>query len=158
MHISMIKGDIRFASVNAKLKYLNFITETLITSCYSGLIVNDRSTQMVKWPAVIKYHSEDELIYVESLTEWKNDPGLCLPHYESEDRLIDASGALFSLPVASSPLNTDMFVSLDCRILVSEFVELIRKHAVIENYCCSAKLNAKTYQQVIAMVKEINSL
>ncbi|QUM80097.1 hypothetical protein HWV01_07230 [Moritella sp. 5] len=113
---------------------------------------------MVKWPAVIKYHGEDELIYVESLTEWKNDPDLCLPNYESEDRLIDASGALFSLPAASSPSDTDMFVSLYSRILVPEFVELIRKHAVIENYCCSAKLNAKTYQQVMAMVKEINLL
>ena len=113
---------------------------------------------MVKWPAVIKYHGEDELIYVESLVEWQNDPDLCLPHYESEDRLIDASGALFSLPVASSPSDTDMFVSLDSRILVPEFVELVRKHAVIENYCCSAKINAKTHQQVVAMVKEINSL
>ena len=113
---------------------------------------------MVKWPAVIKYHGEDELIYVESLTEWKNDPDLCLANYESEDRLIDANGALFSFPAASSPSDTDMFFSLDSRILVPEFVELIRKHAVIENYCCSAKLNAKTYQQVITMVKEINSL
>jgi len=112
----------------------------------------------INWPAVIKYHGEDELIYIESLSEWKNDPDLCLPHYESEDRLIDACGALFSLPAAPSLSDTGMFVSLEARILVPEFVELIRKHAVIENYCCSAKLNAKTYQQVIAMVKEINSL
>ena len=113
---------------------------------------------VVKWPAVIKYHGEDELIYIASLAEWQNDPDLCLPHYESEDRLIDASGALFALPAASSPLDTDMFVSLDSRILVAEFVELVRKHAVIENYCCSAKINAKTHQQVVSMVKEINSL
>ncbi|NQZ51206.1 MAG: hypothetical protein HRT95_13870, partial [Moritella sp.] len=73
-------------------------------------------------------------------------------------RLIDASGALFALPAASSPSDTDVFVALDSRILVAEFVELVRKHAVIENYCCSAKINAKTHQQVIAMVKEINSL
>jgi len=113
---------------------------------------------MVNWPAVVKYHGEDELIYVESFAEWQNDPDLCLSHYELEDRLIDATGALFSLSAASSPSDTDMFVALDLRILVPEFVELVRKHAVIENYCCSAKLNAKTYQQVIAMVKEINSL
>ena len=113
---------------------------------------------VIKWPAVIKYHGEDELIYIASLVEWQNDPDLCLPHYESEDRLIDASGALFSLPSALSPSDTDMFVSLDSRILVAEFVKLVRKHAVIENYCCSAKINGKTHQQVIAMVKEINSL
>ncbi len=116
------------------------------------------NNSVVQWPAVIKYHGEDELIYIESLSEWKNDPNLCLPHYESEDRLIDASGALFSLPAAPSLSDTDMFVSLDSRILVPEFVDLVRKHAVIENYCCSAKINANTHQQVIAMVKEINSL
>jgi len=113
---------------------------------------------MVNWPAVLKYHGEDELIYVESLAEWQSDPSLHLPHYESEDRLIDANGALFSLSSTSCSSDTSMFVALDSRILVSEFVELVRKHAVLENYCCSAKLNAKTYQQVIAMVKEINSL
>jgi len=113
---------------------------------------------VIQWPAVIKYQGEDELIYVESFAEWQNDPDLCLPHYESEDRLIDACGALFSLPSASCPTDTDMFVALDSRILVPEFVELVREHAVVENYCCSAKLNAKTHQQVIAMVKEINSL
>ena len=119
------------------------------------VVVNN---SVIKWPAVIKYHGEDELIYIASLAEWQIDPDLCLPHYESEDRLIDASGALFALAAASSPLDTDMFVSLDSRILVAEFVELVRKHAVIENYCCSAKINAKTHQQVVAMVKEINSL
>lgn len=112
----------------------------------------------VKWPAVIKYHGEDELIYIESLAEWLNDPDLCQANYEAEDRLIDVSGALFSLPTTSFIANTETFVSLDAQISLHEFVELVRKHAVIENYCCSAKLNAKTHQQVIAMVKEINSL
>lgn len=113
---------------------------------------------MIKWPAVIKYQGEDELIYIASLNDWSNDPDLCQSHYEIEDRLIDMSGALFSLPTASADVNTDAFVALDTQISVPEFVELVRKHAVIENYCCSAKINAKTHSQVIAMIKEINSL
>jgi len=138
---------------------------------------------MVKWPAVIKYQGEDELIYIESLAEWQSDPDLCESSYEVEDRLIDASGALFSFssqrliaksaiaklsitqksitkaPITkTSEMQPEAFVDLDESIGVIEFVELVRKHAVIENYCCSAKLNAKTYQQVIAMVKEINSI
>ncbi|MFT7683298.1 MAG: hypothetical protein ACI935_002789 [Moritella dasanensis] len=113
---------------------------------------------MIKWPAVIKYQGEDELIYIASLSDWLNDPDLCQSHFEVEDRLIDMSGALFSLPIVSSAVNTAAFVALDTQISVPEFVELVRKHAVIENYCCSAKINAKTHQQLIAMVKEINSL
>ncbi|MDX2322009.1 MAG: DUF4144 family protein [Moritella sp.] len=113
---------------------------------------------MIKWPAVIKYQGEDELIYLASLNDWLNDADLCLSCYELEDRLIDMSGALFSLPTVSSAVNTTAFLALDAQISVPEFVELVRKHAVIENYCCSAKLNAKTHQQVIAMVKEINSI
>lgn len=113
---------------------------------------------MIKWPAVIKYQGEDELIYIASLSDWLNDPDLCLPNYEAEDRLIDVSGALFLLPTAPSDVNAATFVALNTEIPVHEFVELVRQHAVIENYCCSAKINAKTHQQVIAMVKEINSL
>ncbi|QUM77134.1 hypothetical protein HWV00_13325 [Moritella sp. 24] len=143
---------------------------------------------MVKWPAVIKYQGEDELIYIESLAEWQSDPDLCESSYEVEDRLIDASGALFSFssqrsiaklvitksaiaklsitqksitkaPITkTSEMQPEAFVDLDESIGVIEFVELVRKHAVLENYCCSAKLNARTHQQVIAMVKEINSI
>jgi len=107
---------------------------------------------------VVKYHGEDELIYVESLSEWHNDPDLSQANYEVEDRLIDNTGALFSLVAVSSLLDHKTFIALDAHILVPEFVDLVRKHAVIENYCCSAKINANTYQQVFAMVKEINSL
>ncbi|GIC78825.1 DUF4144 family protein [Moritella sp. F3] len=113
---------------------------------------------MVNWPAVIKYHGEDELVHVESLTEWLNDADLNQPNYETEDRLIDGSGATFLLPTTNSVAVYGQFSSLNKPIQVTEFVELVRKHAAIENYCCSAKINAKTHQQVIAMVKEINAL
>ena len=113
---------------------------------------------MIKWPAVLQYQGEDELIYIESLTDWLNDPDLCQSRYEAEDRLIDTDGALFSLPTTSLVANSKAFVSLGTQISVHEFVELVRKHAVVENYCCSAKINGKTHQQVIAMVKAINSL
>lgn len=113
---------------------------------------------MIQWPAVIKYHGADELIYIKSLAEWQHDPDLSQTKYEIEDRLIDTSGAIFSFSPAESPSDNNVLVSLNSRILVSEFVEMVRKHAVLENYCCSAKLNAKSHQQVIAMVKEINSI
>jgi hypothetical protein len=112
---------------------------------------------MINWPAVIKYHGEDELIYVESLTEWLNDADLNQANYEIEDRLIDGSGATFSLPMTNYVTEDELFFCLNKPIQVPEFVELVRKHAVMENYCCSAKINAKTHQQVIAMVKDINS-
>ena len=110
---------------------------------------------IVNWPAVIKYQGTDELVYVGSLTEWLADLDFCQANYEIGDRLIDVNGTLFSLQGMSASC---AFVPLAMRICVFEFVELVRKYAVMENYCCSAKLTAKTHQQVIAMVKEINSI
>lgn len=113
---------------------------------------------MVTWPAVIHYHGEDELIYISSLAEWLNDTDLSQDSYAVEDRLIDANGTLFALPSDDKIPNAATLVCLNTHILLVDFVDLVRKHAVLENYCCSAKINATTHQQVIAMVKEINSL
>jgi hypothetical protein len=109
---------------------------------------------LIHWPALIIYDGEDELNYIKNRTVWDNDPDLNLFSYEPDDILIDTKGLVYTLNSTRNniviPKATDNMLSL------AELIDLVRKHASIENYCCSAKITAQSYLQAIEMVASIN--
>lgn len=111
---------------------------------------------MIHWPALIIYDGEDELIYVKNRSVWDNDPDLHLFSYEPDDILIDAKGLVYTLNIT---INNIVIPKATGKILpLVEVIELVRKHASIENYCCSAKITAQNYRQAIEIVPSINEM
>ncbi|MFT5880724.1 MAG: hypothetical protein ACI86X_001855 [Moritella sp.] len=111
---------------------------------------------MIHWPALIVYDGEDELTYVKNRSFWDDAPDLHLFSYELDDILIDTKGLVYTLNTIVNniviPQVTDKIIPLD------DLIELVRKHASIENYCCSAKITAQSYLQAIEIVASINEI
>jgi len=87
---------------------------------------------------------------------WDNDPDFHLFSYEPDDVLIDAKGLVYTL---NTRINNIVIPQATDKILpLADLIELVRKHASIENYCCSAKIIAQSYLQAIEIVASINEI
>jgi hypothetical protein len=117
---------------------------------------DDRTAlSLVTWPAFIKLSGDDELTYLDSVTQWQShheDGVLCT----EGDVLIDCFGKVFLL----SYENNEVIISKASDTLCSldEALDFVRQYAVYESYCCSAKIYADNFEQILAMIKSINTL
>lgn len=107
----------------------------------------------VQWPAVVKLHGEDELIFVANQSSFELTPQLRAMRFQHQDVLIDSAGGVFNIGV-SYPLSlrlTDSTLSLD------DVIALIRLHLASKDMCCVSKFYAHTiaeaYQTVFLMIK-----
>lgn len=107
---------------------------------------------MISWPAVIKHDGEDELIYIDSLEVWQNDEEMLLYLFSERDVLIDSQGKVFSLPDVQQHLD-------DADILgqgtLENMLELARNHAALTGTCCVTKIHAKSYKDVMLLIKSL---
>lgn len=102
------------------------------------------------WPCVIQHADDAELIFVRDQTEWSETKDLHEVEYDKADRLIDASGRVYSLTVRNhdliKPEPSGETLSL------AEVLGLVKAHAAQQGSCCVAKLYAPTIIDAFEMV------
>lgn len=108
----------------------------------------------VLWPAFIKYQGDSGLLYISSQQEWDSDPELNSAAYETRDRLIDSTGAMFSLSKNSEGNNILENVNLRCDL--KDAIGYVQEFAVAENYCCSSKIHANNFTEILAMIRSLD--
>jgi hypothetical protein len=109
------------------------------------------SSHPIHWPAVIQYRGDDELRFIASRSHWAE---YCrAPDLHSNDRLIDALGAVYQLDLAAGSLG---LLQTDDRVSLNEVLDLVRAHAAVHNQCCVAKLGARSISEVIHLVEHIS--
>jgi hypothetical protein len=108
---------------------------------------------MIHWPAIIKYHGDDELLYVSSQQAWQQDTEVSTVAYQAEDYLIDNEGRLYQLRQQQHGqveiLATDNVIPLD------EFIQLVRRHAVAHQQCCVDKIMFRNISEGMQMVASL---
>ena len=109
---------------------------------------------MIKWPAVIKYNGDDELVYVSSEDEWIRDAASHLYNHSDGDCLIDSSGDIFSLARAQDIIH-DPPATGD-RISLESFIRLVRIHASNSHRCCIEKINFRNIAEGISLIASMN--
>ena len=96
---------------------------------------------MIIWPAIIKYHGDDELGYVATEYEWSNNAELSAYAYDDNDALIDIHGRIYQLNITECgivhPRSTNNVISL------YQLINLVQKHAAFQGECCIEKIVLK---------------
>lgn len=104
--------------------------------------------QSVQWPAIIKLHTDDELIFVTDAVQFDSDAALQLTHVQAQDRLIDSSGAVYYISnrPALELAPTGVMLSLD------QMEDLLRLHLSNNGTCCLSKFFAPTIRDALLSV------
>lgn len=101
---------------------------------------------MIRWPAIIKYYGDPELLYIASEMEWQSDSTLHALGYELGDMLIDSQGQQFLLAGSVNGVIIEEAIGV---ITVDEMLSLIKKHWQSQNVCCVAKTTFTTVAEMI---------
>jgi len=102
----------------------------------------------LQWPAIIKLHADDELIFVPDAVQFVSVVALQLTHIQAQDMLIDSSGAVYH--ISNKPklelAPTAVMLSLD------EVEELLRLHLSNNGTCCVSKFFAPSIRDALMSV------
>ena len=100
----------------------------------------------MQWPAIIKLHGEDELIFIAGMASFASDTQLQTMHFQPHDLLIDSAGNTYK-PVQSHPVTlarSENVLSLD------DVLVLLRAHLANDGSCCVSKFYAHTIAEAYA--------
>ncbi|WP_415901406.1 DUF4144 family protein [Neptuniibacter sp. QD29_5] len=106
--------------------------------------------KMIKWPAIIKYHGDNELSYISSGAEWETDQGLSTACYDADDRLIDSDGVVFS--IASRAGSITVPTAIEERLELGDMEDLVRVHFSSVGECCVSKFSISSIAEGITTV------
>ena len=107
-------------------------------------------SDMVEWPAVIRYCGDDELTYVGSVAEWKRDAESHLYTHQDGNQLIDSNGFVYN--IVSSPWHGFDYEASDERVTLEDFIRLVRIHASSAHRCCIEKIRFRSIAEGIELV------
>jgi len=104
--------------------------------------------ELIQWPAIIKLHADDELIFVPDAVQFVSDVSLQLTHVQAQDMLIDSSGAVYHISnrPALELTPTGVMLSLD------EVEDLLRSHLSNNGTCCVSKFYAPSIREALVSV------
>lgn len=108
----------------------------------------------VNWPAIVKIDGDAELIFIRDRNQWEQDGSHHHFVYRDNDRLIDATGKLYSLTAGENggavpePVNRTM--------TPEEIAGLVRAHAAQANTCCIEKITAPSIKDMIQLVATLD--
>lgn len=104
--------------------------------------------QAVKWPAIIKLHADDELIFISDASAFASDTALHQMHVQEKDRLIDSIGSVYRIGNQPAPelTFTGSMLSLD------EVEEMLRVHLSSNGTCCVSKFHANSIHEALMAV------
>jgi len=103
---------------------------------------------LIQWPAIIRLHADDELIFVPDAVQLASDVAPQLTHMQAKDMLIDSSGAVYHISnrPALELTPTGTILSLD------EVEDLLRLHLSNNGTCCVSKCFAPTIHDALLSV------
>jgi len=110
---------------------------------------------MVKWPAVLKYSGEDELVFIADEAVWKGDSDLHFYGYSASDCLIDAEGNRYSLKQTQKQKEVEC-VTTGKRLSLQEFEALVKAHLVALDQCCVEKIQLTSFSQGLKFVQQVH--
>ena len=106
----------------------------------------------IRWPVMIKYSGDDELVLVNDQHEWMADDDLSRYPYEATDFLVDSAGHKYSLQAEPAqrvaPRSTGEVVTME------EAIALIRQHFSVSGACCIAKIHAGSVAECLQMLQQ----
>lgn len=102
----------------------------------------------MQYPVVINMHGIDELILLQDAAAWHAEPHLQTMPISAQDRLIDSTGAQFSLHAYRS----GALITAGSALTLAEVMILIQHHAAQDGACCVAKINAPSISAALQML------
>ena len=106
--------------------------------------------QLVHLPAFIKFSDDDELTYIASFKQWRDDVDLHVFDYDDSDMLIDSTGLIHSLNEKRNnvifPASTDEIIDLDLAI------NFVKGHYSAMGSCCASKIGARSITQLFYLL------
>ena len=109
---------------------------------------------IIRWPAVIKYTNDAELLFINSQDEWANDIAQPTTAFEPSDYLLDSTGNVFSLTIG---LNHTVLTRFSNKTMsLDEVLGIVKAHAAQAGSCCVAKLYAPSIEEAFKMVKALS--
>ncbi len=101
--------------------------------------------QKVRWPAIIKLHADDELIYIADAEQFTNEDALRQMHIQANDMLIDGLGAVYRIQ------NRPVFelYATGASLSLHEVEDLLRLHLANHGTCCVSKFHANSIHEAI---------
>lgn len=107
-------------------------------------------TNQIHWPALIKYHQDDELYFLASADAWHRDLDMRYSYFDPADRLVDSNGCLYRF--GYQPGGSQLFA------VERELVDLVtvtswtQAHYSTLGNLCAAKIVASSVAELIQMV------
>jgi len=104
--------------------------------------------ELTQWPAIIKLHADDELIFVLDAVQFASDVAPQLTHFQPQDMLIDSNGAVYHISIrpAIELAPAGVMLSLD------EVEDLLRLHLSNNGTCCVSKFYSPSIHEAIRSV------
>lgn len=120
---------------------------------------------LIRWPVLLRVKGDVELITVGSAEQlgnpqWRADTGL-FPDIAMEPQswlecmeVIDANGQVFSIqPAERSSIE---YIASGHRYGLGEVIQYVQQHAALQGHCCVAKMGAKSIDEAIHMVEQLD--
>ncbi len=104
--------------------------------------------QLVQWPAIIKLHADNELIFISDEVQFASKAKQQLTHVQTRDRLIDSSGATYSINHGQDP----ELVCTGLSLPLPDIEVLLRLHLSSNGNCCVSKFHAHSIQEAFMAV------
>jgi len=105
-------------------------------------------SRTVKWPAIIKLDADDELIFISDADEFANDTALREMQLQAQDKLIDSTGAVFT--ISNRPALT--LTVTDSQLSLNAVENLLRLHLSNHGTCCVSKFHANSIREALMSV------
>lgn len=104
-----------------------------------------QAIQTVQWPAILKLHADDELIYIADAEQFTNDGALCQMHVQAKDMLIDSLGAVYRI---QNRQELELYATA-ASLSLNEVEDLLRRHLANHGTCCVSKFHASSIHEAI---------
>ena len=101
--------------------------------------------QTVQWPAVIKLHSDDELIFIADTEQFTNDDALRQMRVQANDMLIDSQGTVYRL---QNRPELELYTT-GINLSLNQVEDLLRLHLANHGTCCVSKFHANSIHEAI---------
>ena len=108
---------------------------------------------MINWPAIIHYQGDDELHYVASELEWENTPESSTTDYAGAAVMIDSTGHVYRL--TEPQVGNGRLLATGQTFSVDDLVNLLQRHAAINNSCCVEKIGFRTIDEAMAIIASL---
>ena len=104
--------------------------------------------QPVQWPAIIKLHADDELIFISDANAFVRDEALRIMQMQPQDQLIDSAGMVYHIRNRPALELNAAYLTLS----LDAVEELLQLHLSNQGTCCVSKFHASSIREAFINV------